>query len=155
MDQDGAKRIERRSANRGNPAECISEIRYRCVDTEEELLRYLLGDTPWAGTRTSGSQYRAPSRIRLAQPHREGRHPRRNNTHSVWEPSKKPIAKDGEARPGEQPNSHRPTGRYHPVDSLWGFREGGGCSGRCEKVSPGCRRQVSSGRSRVEHVGGE
>jgi hypothetical protein len=155
MDQDGAKRIERRSANRGKLAECISEIRYRILDTEITRSDTSLRHTPWAGTRTSGGQYRTPSRIRLAQPHREGRHPRQSDTHSVWGPSRKPIAKDGEARPGEQQDSHRPTGRYHPVDSLWGFREGGGCSGRCEKVSPGCRRQVSSGRSRVEHVGGE
>jgi hypothetical protein len=38
MDQDGAKRIERRSANRGKLAECISEIRYRILDVGDESL---------------------------------------------------------------------------------------------------------------------
>lgn len=41
MDQDGAKRIERRSANRGKLAECISEIRYTILDTGDRSLRCL------------------------------------------------------------------------------------------------------------------
>jgi hypothetical protein len=78
------------------------------MDTEDESLgclfeRQIMGwhTDEWQSVQTTGG-------IRLAHPHREGRRPRQNSTHSVWEPSKKPIAKGGEARPGEQQNSHRP-----------------------------------------------
>jgi hypothetical protein len=106
MDQDGAKRIERRSANRGNPAECISEIRYRCVDTEEELLRYLLGDTPWAGTRTSGSQYKQPAGLGWRTHTEKGNvRGRTTLTRGGNQVGNQPHT-GGEARPGKQQNSH-------------------------------------------------
>lgn len=106
MDQDGAKRIERRSANRGKLAERISEIRYRILDVGDESFRYPF-ERHTVGWHTDKRQsVQATSRTRLAHPHREGRRPRRNNTHPVWGPSRKPIAKDGEARPGEQQTSH-------------------------------------------------
>jgi len=63
MDQDGAKRIERRSANREN-----SQSVYQKSDTQfwtREIGRSdaSLRDTPWAGTRTSGNQYKQPAGI--------------------------------------------------------------------------------------------
>ena len=125
MDQDGAKRIERRSANRRKPAECISEIRYRILDAGGESLRCLFERHTMGWHTDEWQSVQATTRIRLAHPHREGRRPRRN-THPMWEPSEKPIATGRRSQTGRTANQPPANERYHPVDFLWGFREGGG-----------------------------
>ena len=126
MDQDGAKRIERRSANRGKLAERISEIRYRILDVGDESFRYPFErhTVGWHTDKRQSVQSTQRDSAGATPPRRETSEAER---HSLGVGTEQETNRKGRrSQTGRAANQPPTDGRYHPVDFLWAFRENGG-----------------------------